>query len=415
MNSRQLSGAFAWALALAGAAAAALPAHAEQTPASAAVVATCDLAVPSADVAAARATLLAEPEAEDPPTEVAPGAKAALARYKDALAALVAARMECASPEQNPAALAAALDSAAAPAACDAACAEHAYAGAPEFHATRIDDTRHLLALTATLPIPCGSDDMLFVYARTGAHWQEALRWQAPPYDLVSGAYGSFEFAIAPPDARGDWYVAVKDIPPWCSSTWASVRYAALRVSSDAQRPKILYRGSDSIWWGGGDSGTLKAEADAFDLRFHSSSLDAGVHNRVWVRRFAVDGNDVKRIPPLAENARDFVDEWIVMRWGSVAPWTADDPAAALQHWHERVRGSDTPVFADFRSAHACDGRADAVEVEIERDSPDVDQDGVRYFLRVEGTPLDFRMVRVDTESDERCGGDDVLPTLSAP
>lgn len=410
MNLRHLCGVFAVLLALAGAASAAA-----QSSAPTATESHCDLSVQRADFAAARATLLAEPEADDPPTEVAPGAKAALARYKAALAALVAARMECASPEQKPEALAAALDRAAAPAACDAACAEHAYAGAPEFHATRIDDTRHLLALTATLPIPCGSDAMLFVYARAGARWHEALRWQAPPYDLVSGAYGSFEYAIAPADAHGDWYVAVKDIPPWCSSTWASVRYAALRVSSDAQQPKILYRGSDSIWWGGGDSGNLKAEADAFDLRFHSSSLDAGVHNRVWVRRFAVDGNDVKRIPPLAENARDFVDEWIVMRWGSVAPWTADDPAAALQQWHERVRGSDNHVFADFRSAHACDGRADAVEVEIERDSPDVNQDGMRYFLRVEGTPLDFKMVRVDTESDPRCGGDDLLPTLGAP
>ena len=365
----------------------------------------CNLDISRADVAAARATLLAEPEPENLETDVTPGTKTALGRYKDAIAALVAARMECAAAGEDPDAVADALDRATAPVDCDA-CRDRAYAAPLVFRGRGSDDARHLLALTATLPIPCGSDDMLFVYRHDGAHWREILRWQAPPYDRISGAYGSFEYDIAPPDAHGDWYVAVKDVPPWCTSTWSSVRYAAMRASSDPMRPKILYRGNDAMWWGNDDWGRVTADADAFEVRFHSSSIDAGAHNRVWVRRFAVSSDAVSRIPPLAENARDFVDEWLISRWRDVSKWSSDDAVAALQTWHARLRGGEGNDHAsgEFKSVHACDGRSDAVEVEIAMDTDDVD-----YFLRVEGTPDTFRLTHVGTESDPGCGGEDLL------
>src|SRR5262249_30243161 len=155
----------------------------------------------------------------------------------------------------------------------------------------------------------------------------------------------------------------------------------------------------DSIYLGNEQEEPFVAEADAFELRFHSNSIDLGVLVRTVVRRFAVNGNEVKRIPPLAESARDFVDEWIVSRWGRIAAWSPDDPAAELEQGHARVCVGEKYPTGDFKAAHTCDGRADAVEVAIEMD----DGDGATYFLRVEGTPQDFHMVRVGTESDPGC------------
>ena len=107
MNRRHLLGAFGLLLATLGFDASAAPSAVPTVAAPA-----CDLSVQSADVAAARATLLAEPEPEDLQYDVSPGTKLALARYKDAVAALVAARFECAPPEQKPDGLAAALNGA---------------------------------------------------------------------------------------------------------------------------------------------------------------------------------------------------------------------------------------------------------------------------------------------------------------
>ena len=79
---------------------------------------------------------------------------------------------------------------------------------------------------------------------------------------------------------------------------------------------------SDSIWWGNDDTGSLMVGRKNFDLRFHSNSIDSGVHNRVWNRRFAVTGEIVKCVQPVAIFPRDFVDEWIISSWQDASAWS---------------------------------------------------------------------------------------------
>ncbi len=56
----------------------------------------------------------------------------------------------------------------------------------------------------------------------------------------------------------------------------------------------------------------LSAEADAFELRHVAASIDPAVHGRRHVRRYRVSGDTARRMPPVAESVRDFVDEWII-------------------------------------------------------------------------------------------------------
>jgi hypothetical protein len=85
-------------------------------------------------------------------------------------------------------------------------------------------DARRLVSIEAIIPIPCGSDSMLLVFAPSGETWKKVLRWQSQPYDTIGKAFWFFDYAISPPDASGRWFVAAKSVAPWCSSTWSEIR-----------------------------------------------------------------------------------------------------------------------------------------------------------------------------------------------
>ncbi len=168
-----------------------------------------------------------------------------------------------------------------------------------------------LMAVTAGFDVGCGGDTVLAIFARRDGGWRDVLYAHSKPYKEVSGAWGAFDYAVSAPDEGGQWFVAAKTVAPWCSSTWSTIRYSVLRPGAAA----AIFAAEDSIWWGNDDFGRLKAGRDDFELRFHAESIDGGVHNREWVRHFAVRGDKVARIAPFADTPRDFVEEWIQSSW----------------------------------------------------------------------------------------------------
>src|SRR5262249_196336 len=157
--------------------------------------------------------------------------------------------------------------------------------------------------------IACGEDTLLLLFGLDGGSWREVLRWQKEPYTTISGGTLAFQYAVSPSDEAGRWFAVVDDVAPWGSSTWSASPYSGPRPDADRGRPNVLLSDSNGIWWGSEDFGSLAIEQNAFDLRFHYSSIDAGIHNRVWIRRYSVIGDAVRRTPPVAVSPRDFVDE----------------------------------------------------------------------------------------------------------
>lgn len=92
-----------------------------------------------AGIAAARSELTAQPQSDELDTDVSAATQAGIAHLKDASAALVGARVRCASLDIKPQALERALNAAMQPLlrGCDAHCAEAPYAGVPGFAVTR--------------------------------------------------------------------------------------------------------------------------------------------------------------------------------------------------------------------------------------------------------------------------------------
>jgi hypothetical protein len=342
------------------------------------------------------------------PTALEPDVQTTLMAMKAQLGDLLGAYMRCAPRDLDPAkAMQDLAQGLAVPE--PAVGAPVHYGDRLVFKAERPINQPGLIAVTVEFAIPCGTDSVLFVFAPEGGAWKEVLRWQSQPYAEISGAFASFGYVISPSDPAGRWFLVAKTVAPWCSSTWSIIRYAVLRPRPDRQMPKILYAAEESIWWGGEDFGQLSVGEKEFDLRFQAESIDPGIHSRVWVRHFAVEGDEVRRVAPIALSPRDFADEWMTAPWALASSWSKTDARGQLKTWHERLQALRHSAHYEYGSIHRCGDGAARYQVELKSDDPDNN-----VYLRLEGSPAAFDMIAVGAKPDPSCGGPDLLDRIAA-
>ncbi|HEX8469089.1 MAG TPA: hypothetical protein VF620_14925 [Allosphingosinicella sp.] len=326
----------------------------------------------------ARSVLLAVPQ-EDDGTSVPPPAGRRIEALKDRLRDFVRTMMACAPSSVEPAALAAAM-------AQRGGISEGATGDAipppPDrhgslaaFEVSRVDAHPDMLAVVATVAIKCGSDSMLILYRREGGRWNEVMVRRSEPYSEVKGGWGDLRFAVSPRGSDGNWFVATVSTTPWCTSAWQGMPYELARPGPAADRPNVFFRGRNTIYLGNEDDLVLKAEPGAFEIRNDGSSLDPEILIRRHVRRYAVSGESVRRVQPVAENVRDFVDEWISSPWAEARGWSGPDPALAGAH--SAVEAARHETLGGFGSVRACPGGTTEVRLD--------DRSGPNWFLLVRG------------------------------
>jgi len=319
------------------------------------------------DIAPARQALEVSLPKDEMETGVGAREAAAIAAMKTKLSAYVAATAACGTGDPN--VLRTLLAS-----------------GAPKLDFIVRRFAPDLIAITASFPIQCGQDAMLSVFR----HGREVLHAESASYKTIGGAWDFFGYELSPPDKNGQWFAVTKTIAPWCSSTWSTIRYAVWRPG----RATALFHGEDGMWWGGEDYGRLKIGANDFTLRFHSNSVDGGRHNREWVRHFSVNGDKVVRTAPFADNAMDFVEEWIQSDWTTARAWTAPAIVALVDDVHAKFHAKP---YGEYKSVRRCGG--DRLEVEIEPDGADSS-----LFFQVSGAK-DFRLTGLANAADPKCLG----------
>jgi hypothetical protein len=269
----------------------------------------------------------------------------------------------------------------------------------------RVTNAPRLVSITANFSIECGHDTVLLIFAPEGNSWKESLHWQTEPYKTVGGGTMAFDYAISPLDDAGRWYVVVHTISPWCSSTWSDIRYAAFRPTADPLNPQKLLSNSAFMWWGSDDYGKAVADRDEFDLRFHSSSVDGGVHNRVWIRHYRILGNSAKRVQPVAVSPRDFVDEWLISPWSESVAWSSNSSAGLLRQAHQMMSSHEksNSGLLEYQSVYRCSGK-DSYQVEVtEETGKNFDIEHSYYFHIAGDGP--FTMTRVTQKPDGTCAG----------
>lgn len=335
------------------------------------------------DVLATQRTLLASPLGEEGDASVPPIARQNILQIKDHIASLADAYMACQPSDADAKSIVQALTALIPP----SPSTENKFGSGLSFEVTA---TAHLISIAAKFGIKCGEDAMLLIFVPHENSWTEVLRWQSPPYKDVSGAFWSFKHKISPPDAAGAWFVITSRVMPWCSSTWSSIEYTILRPG-----PKVLLKRSEGMWWGNEDFGTLTATQNTADIRFTSNSIDPAVHSRVFIRHYEISGNTLKRVPPVAETPRDFVDEWTVSPWTEAQHWSAP----GLEAFHAQAKNHAN----EFTSIQKCNGQPDTVQIAV----TDMKTDRVGYF-RVTGQ-TNFKMTSVRATPDPACSGPNLM------
>jgi hypothetical protein len=256
---------------------------------------------------------------------------------------------------------------------------------------------QHLLAVSLTQGISCGSDTSLYLFEEKDQAWRLAFALEANGYEEVSGALGSFDFRVSPPDPKGGFFLVAADINPWCSSNWQRLRYRAYRLGGDPLRPVPFFEESAGIYLENGFK--LSAAADRFRLDFEGSQrLDLGLLIRGYVRAFRVTGTAVERIGPLAADPRGFIHEWLTQPWEVAERWvSAANPSrrSTLKAWHGRLRERLGDLYTEFGEMKECGRSCSQIRLDIAPDPQAPTLPRELYFV-VRSRGGDFRMETID-------------------
>lgn len=206
-----------------------------------------------------------------------------------------------------------------------------------------VENHPDLVAVTASIDIPCGTDTSLYLFRLGSGGWRLIFAREANGYRTVGGALDSFSYAVSPPDAEGNFFVVTASVNPWCSSTWQALRFDVRRIGPDPYASRILFADNQSIFVE--MDYELEVGVDDVRVQWHASqSLDFGRHTRDHVWHLSVCGDRVKRVAPFALSPEDFIDEWGRMPWEEASRFGGDRAAHQVLNKRRFYYSSLDPV-----------------------------------------------------------------------
>jgi hypothetical protein len=275
--------------------------------------------------------------------------------------------------------------------------------------------------------ISCGEDSVLLVYepsernaqliSSVGEHVDSGmpnglirtLRWQAAPYDQISGAFGDFfQYVLTAGQNEKPWRLVVAHGTPWCTSTWSGFQIDLLEPQPGA--PRVVWH--DREFYRRGDvAPKLTLRPNGFELRAEVNTIEHDQLFRKGVYRYAVDDDTVRRVQPIATDGRGFVDEWLQAPWSEATDWSLPEGLAGFEKAHEAFERSqkNAGVTYSYGPVRACLMKGQ-YEVEI-----DADPGGKQFYAIREGQN-GYTLANFGTTQDERCSGPDLMkrqPTQS--
>jgi len=139
-------------------------------------------------------------------------------------------------------------------------------------------------------------------------------------------------------------------------------------------------------------------------IEFTQSSIDDGVHNREGIRHFLIEGDQVRRVDPVALSPRDFVDEWLTRGWDESAVWSE---SPTLRHWHAKLHADFVSGEFGDRTMHCQSHDLWQVTVEPWNAQKNFEPEPKAYFLVRWRPPYHFTMVNISEKAWPRCARQD--------
>jgi hypothetical protein len=255
-----------------------------------------------------------------------------------------------------------------------------------------------LIAITGA-GIECGFDQSAYVYSWSGEKWMRVHQFEQNVYE--KGKYFPKTIKsvqISPSNGQKDHLLLTLGYESWCSSAWHKVYYRVDRLGPDWQARPLVER-QELAWNPELIEGTI-GPTDAL-VEFPIGAIDVGVHHRPAVRHYAILGDSVQRIDPVALRPSDFVDEWLTHDWSEAQEWSESKHRGAMQ---DRHRVFDTGHFL-FPTTH-CAATPDLWQVGIDLSNPPTPWDkppNGTYFLVRWRPHYKFSMVDVSAQPFPGC------------
>jgi hypothetical protein len=267
----------------------------------------------------------------------------------------------------------------------------------------------NLYSILITYSIECGTDNILLFYRRTPSGYRRELLWQNPDLNSISDAFGDmYLYPVVPSDPSHPYLVAVVHGTPWCTSTISNFRVDLL-APKQAGHPQSQLSSLNQVFRIEDDP-RLKLTPDGFDLRATADDLADSTIMRPGIFRYRTNQGRLERVQPIANNARDFVDEWLQIPWSQAANWSAQPPDS-LKPAHNRfdfnLHPNDDSYIDSYGPTRACSSSKDVFQIEIDIAHPKNDDTAI--YARVRQNPNSFTMLSITPQPDPTCTGPDLM------
>lgn len=192
--------------------------------------------------------------------------------------------------------------------------------------------------MVSSVWIGCGADSSLYVFQKAKSGWNFVLALTSGDYAQINGGIEGLHFELSNLGGSTDWYLVAAFSHPWCTSCWSGVKYKVLRPSGEPDKPLILYEGEGGLYRCAEPSIRVRSGPEEFSLSYVDAMIfDFDLFAKVAVDHFSIRGSHIRRIPPVRQNAADFVDQWIGLPEGDAASLVHPGGRGQALQWHRKL------------------------------------------------------------------------------
>lgn len=269
-----------------------------------------------------------------------------------------------------------------------------------------IQKTLGLLVVHLTFGIPCGNDNMLMVYRYRDEAWQRDLIWKSNAYKNIAGAFGDyFDYLLLPSKFNETPKLVVIHGAPWCKSTWSPFTIDVVKLAEDTNPQKILLHKQMISYTGNESDLTLKKLASGFELRMQVGMLDSDLFTRQGIYRYQIIGDKILRVQPVADNVRDFVDEWLTLDNITAVNLVEKSNLHMLSLFQRKLKER----YGYYGAVQACHGDGEEYQVTMTfNGTKENDKEDLYYFI-VKTTRFGYLLKAISQEADPNCTGPDIM------
>jgi len=296
---------------------------------------------------------------------------------------------------------------------------DHIYGGQLKVKVSRPPRALQVLLVEFNFGIDCGFDSLLLGYEYHDGVWTRVLRWESPAYNRIDSSFGDFfNYVLLPGKAPQEWSIAVAHGHPWCTSNLSAFDIDLLKPVRDHAGQHVLAH--KEFYYRRDTDPVMRAEPDGFELKMTGESIDPDIVMRPVIYRYRVTDGTLERVQPIANNGRDFVDEWLESPLNDSARWSSTTNLLKLERVHEGIRkltdsrdpnAKEFPLL-NFGPVRGCSDSRAHFQVELDEewvDSKGGSRAGEPTYFQIDEGKNSFTMVSAGLNADARCTGSDIM------